>query len=374
MADFLYIHIPFCVKKCIYCDFVSIPFDGALIKSYADALCAELRSKKDSAGELKTIYVGGGTPSLMSEDFFERLFVCIKDVFALSSSAEITVEANPGTITGSKIGALISLGINRISIGVQSLQDDELRTLGRVHTSEEALRSVGLVKDFGVRNISLDLMYGIPGQTEEKWLQTLAMAVALGPSHISSYELTPEKETPLYRLLESGALELPDEGLVLSMYDSAIDFLASNGYEHYEISNFARPGFGCLHNINYWNRGEYIAVGAGAHSFLEGLRTKNIPDVRAYIERLKGGLSPVVESTEVTPDESTREFIFLGLRKREGIDLKDSRLHGAAVAAAAEDLVDRGYLQIMDDRMKLTKKGLVLSNSILVELIERLHL
>ena len=374
MADALYIHIPFCIKKCIYCDFISIPYDGALAKGYADALCAELRLRKDSAGELKTVYFGGGTPSLMPEDFFERLFSCIRDVFTISPSAEISVEANPGTISISKIGTLLSLGVNRVSIGVQSLHDEELRTLGRVHTSGEALKSVRLVKDLGVSNISLDLMYGIPWQTQETWRETLNKTMELGPSHISAYEMTPEEKTPLYGLLKTGALELPDEGLVLEMYDSAIDFLSSNNYEHYEISNFARPGSRCLHNMNYWNRGEYIAAGTGAHSFLQGLRAKNTSDVHAYIERMQGGLSPDVETTEVTPDESIREFIFLGLRKREGIDLKDNKLRETAIASALDDLIDRGHLEIVNDRLKLTRKGLVLSNSILVDLFERLHL
>jgi oxygen-independent coproporphyrinogen-3 oxidase len=374
MADSLYIHIPFCLRKCIYCDFISVPYDGALVNAYADALCAELRLRKDSARELKTVYVGGGTPSLMPEDFFERLFSCIRDTFTISPSAEITVEANPGTIRRSKIERLLSLGINRVSLGVQSLHDEELRTLGRVHTSSGAQRSVRLVKDLGVGNISLDLMYGIPGQTKKTWEETLTKAMEMGPSHISAYELTPEEKTPLYGLLKTGALELPDEGLVLEMYDRAIDFLSSCGYEHYEISNFARPGFRCLHNMNYWNRGEYVAAGTGAHSFLQGLRAKNTADVYGYIERLQFGLPPDVETTEVTHDESIREFIFLGLRKREGIDLKDDKLRQTAIASSVDDLVGQGHLEFVNDRLKLTRKGLVLSNSIVVELFERLHL
>lgn len=374
MADFLYIHVPFCIRKCIYCDFISVPYDRTLAKRYADALFAELRMRKDTAGELKTVYLGGGTPSLMPEVFFERLFSSIRDDLVISPSAEITIEANPGTINGSKIDTLLSLGINRVSIGVQSLADEELRTLGRVHTSAEAISSAKLVKDLGVNNISLDLMYGIPGQTRETWNKTLERTLELGPSHISAYELTPEKKTPLAGLLKTGTLRLPDEELVLEMYDSAIDLLSLNGYEHYEISNFARRGFRCLHNMNYWNRGEYIGAGVGAHSFLQGLRSKNSPDVPAYIERLQMGLSPVVETTEVTADESIREFIFLGLRKREGIDLKDNKLLRTSISTKSESLVDRGYLEIVNDRLKLTRKGLVLSNAIIVELFEKMHL
>jgi len=374
MAESLYIHIPFCIRKCIYCDFTSIPYDPELAKKYGDALCTELRLNRDFAGELKTIYIGGGTPSLMPEDFFESIFCCIRDVFTISPSAEITIEANPGAISGSKIGTLLSLGVNRASIGVQSLHDGELATLGRVHTSVEAERSVMAMKDFGLDNISVDLMYGIPGQTPETWSETLNRTAGLAPSHISAYELTPEKKTPLAGLLKTGRLILPDEGLVLEMYDHAIDFLSLKGYEHYEISNFARPGLECRHNMNYWNRGEYIAAGAGAHSFLRGVRAKNTSDVRAYIERLEAGIPPVIESTLVTPREGMREFIFLGLRKREGIGLKDGEIGGTCIAAAAGDLIERGYLEILNDRLRLTRKGIILSNSVLVSLFEQLHL
>lgn len=374
MADFLYIHIPFCIRKCIYCDFTSIPYDPALVERYGDALCAELHLYKNIAGELKTVYIGGGTPSLMQEDFFEKLFCRIGDVFTISPSAEITIEANPGTISGSKIKTLLSLGVNRVSIGVQSLHDEELGTLGRVHTSAEAERSVMTVKDQGLDNISLDLMYGIPGQTLESWGDTLKKTADLAPSHISAYELTPEEKTPLSGLLKTGKLILPDEELVLEMYDSVIAFLSLNGYEHYEISNFARPGLKCRHNINYWDRGEYIAVGAGAHSFLRGVRAKNTSDVRAYIERLEGGIPPVIESGRVTHKEGMREFMFLGLRKREGINLKECEIAETDIASSAGDLIDRGYLEIVSGRLRLTRKGIVLSNSVLVSLFEQLHL
>ena len=212
MADSLYIHVPFCVRKCIYCDFISVPYDESLVKGYADALSAELCLRKDSAGELETVYIGGGTPSLMPEDFFKRLFSCIRENFTVSPYAEITVEANPGTISRSKIEGLLSLGVNRVSLGVQSLDDEELRTLGRIHTSGEAKRSVRLVKDLGVGNISLDLIYGIPGQTKETWQKTLAETVELGPSHISAYELTPEEKTPLSGLLKTGAIRVARRG------------------------------------------------------------------------------------------------------------------------------------------------------------------
>ncbi len=374
MADALYIHIPFCIRKCIYCDFTSIPYDPALVKAYAQGLCTELRLNRDSASELKTIYIGGGTPSVMPEEFFEKLFLCIKDVFVVSSAAEITVEANPGTISRRKIETLLSLGVNRVSIGIQSLSDDELHTLGRMHNAADAFLAVELISEAGVRNFSMDLMYGIPGQTPETWRETLTRTVDLGPPHISAYELTPEENTRLSGMLKTGEMELPQEELTLEMYDDAVDRLSSEGYEHYEISNFARPGFICLHNMNYWNRGEYIAVGTGAHSFLAGHRSRNTCDVTSYLDLVQKGISPVAETTKVSPDEILKELIFLGLRKREGIDLRSDIIASIGIKNSVKDIIDRGYLQMDGDRLRLTRKGIALSNSIIVEIFERLHL
>ncbi len=374
MADALYIHIPFCIRKCIYCDFTSVPYDPTLAKGYAEALYTELRLKRDFAGELKTIYLGGGTPTVMPEDFFRSLFLCIKEVFAVSSSAEITVEANPGTISGREIETLLSVGVNRVSIGAQSLNDDELKTIGRIHNVADTYHAVELLIKAGVKNYSLDLMYAIPGQTSETWRETLVRTVEFGPSHVSAYELTPEENTRLFVLLKTGELELPQEELTLAMYADAIDFLSSQGYEHYEISNFARPGFRCLHNMNYWNRGEYVAAGTGAHSFVHGRRAKNTSDVKSYIDLLQAGLSPVVEISTVSPADELKECIFLGLRKREGINLKSSAIAETCVATSVGDLIDSGYLEIAGDQLRFTRKGVVLSNSILVTIFERMRI
>lgn len=374
MANALYIHIPFCIRKCVYCDFTSIPYNPELVKKYAEALCAELRLNRDFAGELNTIYLGGGTPSVMPEDFFKGLFSCIRDVFAVSSSAEITMEANPGTISKSKIETLFCIGVNRVSIGVQSLNDEELRTLGRMHDATDALHAVELISRAGIRNFSIDLMYGIPGQTPETWRETLKGTLDLGPPHISSYELTPEKNTRLFDLMKSGEIEFPSEDLILAMYDNAIDSFSSAGYKQYEISNFARPGCLCAHNMNYWNRGEYIAVGTGAHSFLGGRRTKNTCDVESYVNLLQRGLSPIAEVTEISPDEELKEFIFLGLRKGEGINLKHDKIAATGIEDAVEDLIKNGHLDISGDRLRLTGKGVLISNSVIVAIFERLHL
>jgi oxygen-independent coproporphyrinogen-3 oxidase len=243
-----------------------------------------------------------------------------------------------------------------------------------MHDATDALHAVELISRAGIRNFSIDLMYGIPGQTPETWRETLKGTLDLGPPHISSYELTPEKNTRLFDLMKSGEIELPSEDLILAMYDNAIDSFSSAGYKQYEISNFARPGCLCAHNMNYWNRGEYIAVGTGAHSFLGGRRTKNTCDVESYVNLLQRGLSPIAEVTEISPDEELKEFIFLGLRKGEGINLKHDKIAATGIEDAVEDLIKNGHLGISGDRLRLTGKGVLISNSVIVAIFERLHL
>lgn len=374
MPDYIYVHVPFCVRKCIYCDFTSFPFNEQTAKAYTDALCRELILRRGHAGELKTVYIGGGTPSLMPGEFFNHLFSCLRDNFRFSLHPEITVEANPGTLGDMKLELLLLRGVNRISFGIQSFQDGELLTLGRIHTSFEAVAAVEIAKKIGFENISVDLMYGIPGQTIYTWRETLKKVTQLGPSHISAYELTPEKGTPLFVMLEEKRIELPDEERVLEMYDYAIDFLASNGYEQYEISNFATPGYRCLHNINYWDRGEYIAAGAGAHSFVEGVRRKNTCNIQSYIEQLKEGRLHEEESAEIPAAEEMRERIFLGLRKTDGIALAGLEKMGINVIEAATGLIEEGYLTTTGENLRLTRKGMVLSNSVIVTLFEKLGL
>ncbi|MFA6055112.1 MAG: radical SAM family heme chaperone HemW [Thermodesulfovibrionales bacterium] len=381
MADYLYIHIPFCVKKCVYCDFFSVSYDESTVKAYVDALCKELSLKKHPGGALKTVYFGGGTPTLLPAECFTTLFGYLRDNFAISPDAEITVEANPGTIDESKIETLLSLGVNRLSVGVQSFKDKELATLGRIHSSDEALKSIVSIKKAGLKNFSIDLMYGIPGQTTESWRKSLTKAVELSPTHISAYELTIEESTPLSLLITSGIISMLNEELILDMYNNAIDYLAGHGYEHYEISNFALPGFKCSHNLNYWNRGEYIDAGAGAHAFVNGVRTKNIADVNKYIDSLNIGIIPETESFMVTPVESLKEIIFLGLRKTEGINAKDNPSSTIYDREALKKLVDasgemicEGYLELNEDYLRLTKKGIVISNTIIVKLFEKLGL
>ena len=393
MPDYLYIHIPFCIKKCLYCDFFSVPYNAKTAVNYTDALCKELSLKKDFAQSLKAIYIGGGTPSLLPDECFMKLFQCLRNNYHFSPDIEITVETNPGTISESKMQTMLDAGANRFSIGVQSFQDDELKFLGRIHNSGDATRTSEALIKHGIENFSIDLMYGITGQTMESWKASLRNAVELSPTHISTYELTLEENTPLYKLIISpplvkggkggfsGNIDLPDEEIVLDMYNHTIDYLAGHGYKHYEISNFALPGFKCSHNLNYWNRGEYIGAGAGSHSFVNGVRAKNIADVNKYIDSLNIGIIPETESFMITRAESLKEIIFLGLRKTEGINAKDNPSSTIADREALKKLIDasgemicEGYLELNEDYLRLTRKGIVISNTIIVKLFEKLGL
>ena len=375
----LYIHIPFCTHKCIYCDFFSVPYDDSLAKKYIDALCTELILKKTILQNIRTVYIGGGTPSVLPQESFHQIFTCLNKHCSLMNGAEVTVEINPGTTENDTMRFLHSLGVNRISIGVQSFIQNELKTIGRVHTVKDSFKCISLVRQSGIENISLDLLYGIPGQTKKTWDQTLSHAVKCSPFHLSTYELTPEKNTPFYRLLRfttgknpANHFVMPDEKVILSMYNSAIDYLAESGYEHYEISNFAYPAKRCTHNLNYWNRGDYIGAGPGAHSFIKETRLMNVKNIQGYISQIENGIIPEVVVQTVTEQEAVRERIFLALRKTEGLRLDNSERVSAALLTACAEMIRGGFLEKTDGRLKLTRKGIAVSNSVIVEILENL--
>lgn len=372
MPEYLYLHIPFCLKKCLYCDFLSVPYDADLARDYVNALCRELKLRMHSLGSLKSVYIGGGTPTVLDAGCHEQLFGCLREVAGVSVDAEITVEANPATVSGEYFERLRSLGINRISLGVQSFQDRELKALGRLHTAEDALLAAGMAAGAGFRNLSLDLIYGIPRQTPDDWQDTLAKAAGLCPQHISAYELTPEEKTPLLSAIRSGRAAMPEEDVVIGMYHAAIDTLSASGFSHYEISNFALPGFSCRHNMNYWDRGEYTGAGAGAHSFAGGIRASNETDIGKYIRLVNEGVLPVREELRLTDADAIKEFIFLGLRKREGICLGRAAGAGADLAAISAELVTDGFLEEVNGCIRLTRKGLPVANAVIVRIFEQL--
>lgn len=374
MADALYVHIPFCIRKCLYCDFLSLPYQAETAHRYVQALCRELEMRREEAETFRTIYVGGGTPSILEPGYLVLLFETIRKWYAISRDAEITVEMNPGTLDREKARILLASGVNRVSLGVQSFRDDELKTLGRIHSADEATRAVALLKDAGFTNLSLDLIYGIPGQTRDSWNKTLLEATALSPQHVSAYELTPEKGTPLQHLLDAGRISLLPEETVLEMSELCVDLLSQAGLERYEVSNFAVPGAQCAHNLNYWHRGEYLGIGAGAHSFLRGIRWNNSCDLGSYVDTIEGGLLPEEEREVISTKEAARELLFLGLRRTDGISLSEAGAVGLDMLPAAEEFLSQGLAEHCDGRLRLTARGLSLLNAVLLALYERLGL
>ena len=375
MVNNLYIHIPFCMRKCIYCDFFSVPYDEDLALRYIKAMTREIDLRRGTVGELKTIYIGGGTPTAMPASLLLSLIQKIKSSFTTFLGAEITIEANPGTVDRGSIRTLADAGVNRFSLGVQSFDDNTLKLLGRVHTFEDVLKSVSAVKASPIENFSMDLIYGIPGQTVDEWKKTVNTAIEITPQHISAYELTPERGTPLFEKMMKGEMEKPDEETIIEMYYHALDRLAEVGYRHYEISNFAQPGFECRHNLNYWNRGQYVGIGASAHSFIGDRRVKNTKDLNTYLDDLAEGRLPIEESTEISCEDAIKEFIFLGLRKTEGLDVRMFREElGIDILKASEELVEEGLLVFDDDHVRATMKGIVISNTVIAKLFEKIHL
>lgn len=364
MPRALYIHIPFCIRKCLYCDFVSIPFDRTIAERYLFALDAELGMRE--SGTLDTLYIGGGTPTIITPEMTKQLFQSIRTNFAIAPSAEVTVEANPGTVNPCRLKLLRDCGVNRISLGVQSLNNIELKTLGRAHTSDEAVSAVEIIKGAGFENFSIDLMYGIPGQTLQDWMNTVQEAISLGPRHISAYELTPEPDTPIFNALAEGSIALPDEDTVIEMFDRADDAFEKAGLRHYEISNYALAGFECRHNLNYWQRGRYVGAGVGAHSFINDDRIENTEDIKEYIEMLEAGKLPIVETRRLTPKDESAERVFLGLRLAEGIEVDDS--------SRFKTLENAGLIVSINNRIRLTRKGMTVSNAVMVEVMELMGL
>jgi oxygen-independent coproporphyrinogen-3 oxidase len=372
MPRALYIHIPFCISKCLYCDFYSIPIEEDTARRYASALASEIRScPKD---ELETVYIGGGTPTVMPEDSLREIFTAVTENFTLAPDAEITIEANPGTVDKPRAQFLRALGINRISIGVQSFHDEELHQLGRTHTAAQAEAAVRELREV-FDNLSLDLIYSVPGQSMDSLRRSVEHAVSLDPAHVSAYELTPEPGTPLMDALARGVLALPEEDEAVKMAKLVRDMLAHSGYARYEVSNFARPGRECRHNITYWLRGEYFGCGASAHSFIKGRREKNVADVTRYIELGEQGKRPLEESIEVTCGEALREHVFLGLRLTRGLDVAWFRDELALdLMGAAGTLIDDGFMEFIGGRLRLTEQGMMLFNPVVAAFLEALKL
>ncbi len=372
----LYLHIPFCERKCFYCDFYSIE-DRSATDRFLTALHREidLRGEEGKGMTFDTVFFGGGTPSLLTPVQIGVILERLHSGFSIGGDAEITVEANPGTVDAGKLRGYRSLGINRVSIGIQSFDDEELRFLTRIHDSSQAIRCVEDAQKAGFRNFSIDLIYALPGQSVKQWLRTLGRAMQLEPPHISAYGLIVEPGTPLARIVGEQRIVPAGDEREAELYEATMEYLESHGYEHYEVSSYARPGYRSRHNSNYWSHGDYLGFGPSAHSFrrppggwTSGIRSWNVKDVAAYCDRLLGNGNPLDEREELTREELYTERIFLGLRS-DGLDLDDLRKDFAANPGLDqhdlfEDLLARSLVRRTGSRVRLTPKGFLVCDEI----------
>lgn len=367
----IYVHFPFCRHLCTYCDFDKFAGLEALIEPYVDAVCRQIADSPRVAAT--SLYVGGGTPSLMNEAQAARIVGACAHRFSLDSSAEATIEANPTELPARRAAEFRDAGFNRLSIGAQSTDPAVLRLLGRRHSAEQASEAVANAFHAGFRNVSVDLMYGVPKQDHKSWASTLAAVVDWGVQHLSCYMLTFEEGTPLHRGVARGSIPLPGEDETLRMHETAREQLAAAGYRRYEISNWALPGFEAIHNLEYWKNHEFLGIGAGAAGYWDGRRYKVAPGVRGYIEGVGAGNAPLQEDELVSARQALSDTMILGLRLAEGVSeagfearhgLKPDQAFGEALAWAREmDLLGHS-----EGRCRLTERGILLSN----ELFQRL--
>ena len=362
MSNGLYIHIPFCMKKCKYCDFVS--FECGDKDAYIDALINEL--KQYTGTEIDTVFIGGGTPTTLDLKQTERLFSHINNTFKLAKDTEWTVEANPSTFDSEKLKLMKVLGANRLSIGVQSFSDIELKALGRIHTAEKAKEAIELAKEY-FENINIDIISAVPNQTKASFVKTLDTATSLNPTHISCYSLILEEGTPLFAEYEQGKLILPDEDEEREIYENACERLEREGFLQYEISNFAKKGFECRHNLKYWHLNDYIGAGVAAHSLIGDKRRENTSDLSKYIK------GEYIEIEEILSKNDLKfEYIIMTLRLIDGLSSREySERFASDFYTDYKEQVDKfinlGLMQRTDTGFSLTKRGISLSNSVLCE-------
>jgi len=374
----IYIHIPFCASKCGYCDFYSLAMSGAgteqLVAPYVKALCRNMEEASRYIGKwtADTVYFGGGTPSLIGLRHLTEILKTVQKRFRLSNAAEITLEANPDSIDPRILKKLRKAGFNRLSIGVQSAIDSELAAVGRIHTFAQAKKAFSDAREAGFDNISLDMIYGLPGQTEQTWESTVREILALKPEHISSYGLKLESGTPLDTIKDT--LTFPEEEVQVAMYMTAVEILQAAGYEQYEISNFSKPGRRSRHNMKYWNLEPYLGFGAAAHSDFDGRRYSYIRDVAGYIEGIRSGGAVIDESGEIKISERADEYIMLRLRTGWGISVNE---YMSLFRATSFEPIERvlsgyakhGYAVNEGDVWRLTPKGFMVSNHIIAHVL-----
>ena len=380
----LYLHLPFCVRKCNYCDFLSAARSSEEKEQYLHALCAEIRRYGAELAPygLTSVFLGGGTPSLLTPEELTKVMSTVYESFGVMRDAEITMEANPGTLDPEKLSAMRQAGINRLSLGLQSTENSELAALGRIHTYEDFLKTYAMARDAGFQNINIDLMNALPGQSLESWKNTLERVTALKPEHISAYSLIIEKETPFDRIYGEGrteaeralaagelgieALPLPDEDTERAMYEAAGQILEAAGYHRYEISNYARKGFECRHNLGYWRRTEYIGCGLGASSLLMETRWDNEKDFQTYIAKVSQSGTGAGVKTKLSRNAQMEEYYFLGLRQTAGVEVK----YAGVYAPVINKLMKEGLLlRAPGNRVRLSERGIDISNYVLADFI-----
>ena len=370
----IYIHIPFCKRRCIYCDFFSTT-QSEKKSAYVHALCQELDMRKDylEGEDIETIYLGGGTPSQLTQKELEEIFSSLYNIYKVKENAEITLEANPDDLTPEYIHMLRTLPINRISMGIQTFQEETLKLLHRRHTAQQAIEAVKHCREAGFQNISIDLMYGLPGETLETWQEDLQQAIALHPEHISAYHLIYEEGTALWKLREQNQVEEADEDLSVTLFKTLIEELTHAGYEHYEISNFCLPGLHSRHNSSYWTGKKYLGCGPSAHSFNGTSRQWNVASLDKYIQSIQQGeLDYEIEELDIYTRYN--DFVITTIRTHWGMSLSHLRstygenLYQYCLRMAKPHL-EQGVLEIKEDTLKLTKEGIFISDGIMSDLL-----
>ncbi|MGC9527344.1 MAG: radical SAM family heme chaperone HemW [Limnospira sp.] len=381
-----YLHIPFCRRRCYYCDFaVSVVGDrrqgenSGMIKEYVGVLCREITTEPQGGVPLQTVFFGGGTPSLLSVGQFDRILRTLDRHFRIAPDAEISVEMDPGTFDLEKLQGFVAAGANRVSVGVQAFQDELLQHCGRSHTVADTFEAIEMIHQVGVANFSIDLISGLPHQTPELWQASLEAALALNPPHLSHYDLIVEPKTPFGRYYQPGEPPLPDEETTADFYRQAQDLLTSRGYRHYEVSNYARPGFECRHNLVYWKNRPYYGFGMGAASYVGGHRLTRPRTRDRYYRWVEAGDKLAGAEAIARSPDILLETLMLGLRLAEGLDLdRLERQFGRDVLAQIHDTLepyrDRGWVAVTGRRLRLTDpEGFLFSNTILADLFDRLE-
>ena len=363
----IYIHIPFCIKKCDYCDFLSGPSGPKEQADYVDALLEEINAAEEGKGRsVSSVFIGGGTPSVLDERFIGEILNHIRRKFQIADHAEITIEVNPGTADRNKLQAYRTYGINRLSIGLQSPDDRELKILGRIHNYEQFLETYRSAREAGFDNINIDLMSAIPDQTYEGWIHNLRTVAGLDPEHISAYSLIVEEGTPFWER----ELDLPDEDTEYRMYEDTAAILGEYGFHQYEISNYAKKGYACRHNLVYWQGGDYLGLGLGSSSYMDGVRFHNTTDFNTYVNQ--GAY--VEDREELSVQAKMEEFMFLGLRMNEGVTRAAfEQSFGVPIEAVyletLRKLKEQGLLQMVAGRIALTDKGMDLANYVMAKFL-----